>query len=184
MLCAQVDYPAAGGVEIRIFKEYCLRHPRNKTRALCEAFLLEFGDQVQQAFIYGDASGNRNDTREARNDYQIATAALRKIVSGRSLRVQSSNPSVRKRILFANAIFEGKIRQVRVLIDAGCHNLINDLLLVKEDANGNKAKTRTKENGISFEQYGHTSDAFDYLITTVLQREFQNFAKLLTSVNG
>ena len=77
------------------------------------------------------------------------------------------------------AIFEGKVPGVEIVIDKGCYNLINDLLYIKEDANGGKVKQRQTENGVSFEQYGHTSDALEYLVTTVVEKQFHDFERLL-----
>lgn len=178
-LAAQCQYVESGALQIRIFKEYCLKHPRNKTQAVCEAWAMDFGDKTQEVFIYGDASGSKRDTRAAQSDYDIAVNTLRRWVSARSKRVQRSNPEVRKRVLFLCAIFEGKIPGVEIVIDRNCHNLIQDLLLIKEDANGGKVKEKASENGVTFEKLGHTSDAIEYLITTVCAGQFKTFEKLL-----
>lgn len=155
LLAAQCVYDDAGALEIRVFREYCYRHPRNSTKAVCEGFLLEYGDRVNEVFYYGDASGNKRDTRAAVSDYDIAAATLRAKVSGRSNRVQRSNPEIRKRVLFLCGIFENRVPGVRLVIDKSCGNLINDLLYIKQDANGGKVKERATENGVSFEKYGH-----------------------------
>lgn len=179
MLAAQCQYLEDGSLQVRIFKEYCLKHPRNKTRDVCEAFLLDFSDQVSEVFIYGDASGNRRDTRAAISDYDIALMALKSKTSSRSYRVQRSNPEIRKRVLFLCAIFENRIPGLRIVIDRNCYNLINDLLYIKQDANGGKVKQTATENGVRYEQYGHTSDAFEYLITTIAASQFRDFERLI-----
>lgn len=178
MLAVQCQYDDEG-LEIRVFREYCLKHPRNTTRAVCEAFLVEYGAAVSEVFYYGDASGNKRDTRAAQSDYEIAAATLRSKISGRSNRVQRSNPEVRKRVLFLCSIFEGKVPGVRVTIDRGCQNLINDLLYIKQDANGGKVKQKATESGVSYERYGHTSDALEYLITKVCEQQFRAFANIM-----
>lgn len=179
MLAAQCRYLKDGTLQIRIFKEYCLKHPRNKTRDVCEAFLLDHGKQVNEIFIYGDASGNRRDTRAALSDYDIALQALKSKTSARSYRVQRSNPEIRKRVLFLCGIFENRIPGLEVVIDRNCYNLVNDLLYIKQDANGGKVKQTATENGVRFEMYGHTSDALEYLITTVAAAQFRDFERLL-----
>lgn len=179
MLAAQCKYLDDGTLQIRIFKEYCYKHPRNKTRDLCEGFLMEYGDKIANVFIYGDASGNKRDTRAAQSDYDIAAQVLRAKFSSRSYRVQKSNPEIRKRVLFLCYIFEGRMPGVQIVIDKRCYNLINDLLYIKSDANGAKVKERATENKVSFEKYGHTSDALEYLVTTVCAKQFQSFEKLL-----
>ena len=179
LIAAQCAYKDDGTLQIRVFKEYCLKHPRNKTQDVCEAFLLDNSDRISEVFIYGDASGTRRDTRSAMSDYDIAMQVLRAKVSNRSYRVQRSNPEIRKRVLFLCAIFDGRVPGVEILIDRQCYNLINDLLYIKQDANGGKVKQTTTENGVRFEQYGHTSDALEYLITTVAEKQFHNFERLL-----
>jgi len=165
-------------LKIKILKEYCLKHPRSTTQSLCEAFLIDW-PTVQGIYIYGDASGNKRDTRAAKSDYEIAANVLRSKISSKSMRVQKSNPEIRKRVLFLCAIFEGKIPGVEIEVDADCYNLIQDLQHVKTDANGGKLKEKVTVNGVNYEKYGHTSDALEYLVTTVLQSVFKNFEKLL-----
>ena len=165
-------------LKIKILKEYCLKHPRSTTQSLCEAFLIDW-PTVQGVYIYGDASGNKRDTRAAKSDYEIASNVLRSKISSKSMRVQKSNPEIRKRVLFLCAIFEGKIPGVEIEVDADCYNLIQDLQHVKTDANGGKLKEKVTVNGVTYEKYGHASDALEYLVTTVLQSVFKNFEKLL-----
>lgn len=179
MLAAQCQYLENGNLQIRIFKEYCLKHPRNKTRDVCEAFLMDFSDRINEVFIYGDASGNKRDTRASQSDYEIALQALKSKASSRSYRVQRSNPEIRRRVLFLCSIFENRIPGIEVVIDRNCYNLINDLLYIKQDANGGKVKQTATENGVRYEQYGHTSDALEYLITTVAASQFRDFERLL-----
>ncbi len=179
MLAAQCVYLMDGTLQIRIFKEYCLKHPDSTTKTLCNRFLLDFGPRVNQVFIYGDASGSKRDTREAMSDYRIAETALKSKWGNRSNRVQTSNPQVRKRVLFLCAIFEGKIPGIEIVIDKGCYNLIQDMLMVKSDANGGKLKQRVTENGVSFEKWGHTSDALEYLVTSLCPAQFKDFEKLI-----
>jgi len=178
LLAAQCQY-IDNLLQIRIVKEYCLKHPKSTTQIVCEAFLTDFGQHINQVYIYGDASGTKRDTRAAKSDYDIALNVLRAKTNNNSMRVQKSNPQIRKRVLFLCAIFEGKIPGVEVLIDQNCFNLIQDLLYIKQDANGGKLKEKATENGVTFERYGHTSDSLDYLCTTILKNEFANFERLL-----
>lgn len=179
MLAAQCQYLADGTLQIRVFQEYCLRHPRNKTQSLCEAFALDFGPRTREVFIYGDASGSKTDTREAKSDYDIAKGALKTWWSSRSSRVQRSNPEVRKSVLFLCAIFERRVPGVEIVIDRGCYNLILDMQLCKQDANGGILKERTTVNGVGFEKNGHCADALRYLVTTICANQFKAFEKLL-----
>jgi hypothetical protein len=72
---------------------------------------------------------------------------------------------------------------VELIIDRDCYHLIQDLLYIKQDANGGVLKQRVTEGGVSFERYGHTSDALRYLITTILKNDYRRFEKLISG-NG
>lgn len=39
-------------------------------------------------------------------------------------------------------------------------------------------KVRVTENGVSFEKYGHTSDALDYIVTKVCETKFRDFERI------
>ena len=183
LLVAQCRYKEDGTLQISILKEYCLKNPRSTTQALCEDFLIDWADKIDKVYIYGDASGNKRDTRAARSDYQIAKAALWTKADSNSLRIQAQNPEVRKSVLFLCAIFEGRVPGVELIIDRDCYHLIQDLLYIKQDANGGVLKQRVTEGGVSFERYGHTSDALRYLVTYILKSQYKRFEKLLSS-NG
>ena len=113
------------------------------------------------------------------SDYDIAMNALRSKVSNKANRVQRSNPEVRKAVLFMNALLEGKIPGAELVIDKGCSETVKDLLYIKEDANGGKVKQKKTENGVTFEELGHTSDSLTYLCVTLLKNQFSAFEKLL-----
>ncbi len=179
LVCAQCVYLEDRTLQIRFFSEICLKHPRSTTKASCEQFLTDWGQVVSSVYIYGDATGNKRDTREQKSDFEIAANTLRAITSDRSLRVLRSNPTPRKRVAFLRAIFEGKIPKVQVVIDKSCENLIKDFVHIKQDANAGKLKEKKTVDGVQFEPYGHTSDAAESLIVTILKTEFSNFEKLL-----
>jgi hypothetical protein len=170
-------------LEIRVLKEYCLEHPRATTQAVSEQFLVDWGERIDQVYIYGDASGNKRDTRAAKSDYEIAKQVLYQKTGHNSLKVQTQNPEVRKSVLFLCAIFEGKIPGVELVIDSDCTNLIKDLINVKTDANGGILKEKATAGGVTYERYGHTSDALRYLITTILKNDYRRFEKLISG-NG
>ena len=184
MIVCQCMYKTDGTLQIHILKEYCLKPPRSTTKALCEQFIVDWSHSVSKVFLYGDASGSKTDTREAKSDYEIAKEALYEFIDSNSMRIRTANPDVRKSVLFLCALFEGKIPGVEIFIDPACENLIIDLIQVKQDANGGIKKETAKEGGVTFEKYGHTSDALRYLIITLLKNEFKIFEKLLSANNG
>lgn len=165
------------GYTLQQFDELCLEHPRNNTPALATAIREKYADFNPTLFFYGDASGNKRDTRGTETDYTIVARELKSFLVHGSDRTERRNPPVLRRRDFINAIFAGKIPGVGVLIGEHCRNQVNDMLNLKEDANGHKLKEKAKDpnSGITFEKYGHTSDSLDYAITAIFRREFERF---------
>jgi hypothetical protein len=104
---------------------------------------------------YGDASGNKRDTRTANTDYRIVEGHMRDFVNERSNRTWRMNPNVKKRLEFINLILAGLMPKVKVYINPKCTVMISDLAKVKVDANGDKAKEMDTVDGIRFQKYGH-----------------------------
>ena len=61
--------------------------------------------------------------------------------------------------------------------------MIQDLTYVKTDANGGILKEKATTNGVTYEKYGHTSDALRYFLTTLLKSEYRSFEKMLSGHN-
>lgn len=170
----QIQYTQSG-IKIGCIDEFCLEHPENTTGKLCDAILGKYGSKVETIYYYGDASGNKRDTRQKLTDYDIIRQNFVKYLNPQSNRVFRSNPSVSNRGEFINEVLKG-VFQVSVLIDGNCKETIIDFQNVKQDANGAKLKEKTKNKaGVSFEKYGHTSDTADYLLIKVLHQHFQKF---------
>lgn len=176
--CWQIEEGAR--TVFRCFDEICLPNPRNTTEALCQEFSRRWSEQIKQGgqtvFFYGDASGNRQDTRSKLTDYAIVKRELRPLLNNFSDRTLNRNPSVSKRRDWINNILDGKY-PIDFVIDDGCQNTIADYVYLKQDKNGKKLKevVTDPQTRVSYEKYGHTSDTGDYLLTTVLSNEFERF---------
>lgn len=159
---------------INIFDEFCLPHPKNSTRQLCKEIKNKYSLK-SGVFFYGDASGNKADTRSEYNDYDIVTQELFEFITNGSNRVDSSNPPILKRRDFENDILRGEIKNIVIRIHPRCVNLIADLSSLKQDQNGKKLKKKTRDplTGVSYEINGHTSDCLDYLVCGVAKKEFE-----------
>ena len=96
-----------------------------------------------------------------------------------SLRVQKSAPPVVMRGNFINTIFDVGYDGIVIEVDSRCTNTTNDYLYLKEDSDGTKKKEKAKDpsTGISYERFGHTSDANDYFICTVFANDFINYQR-------
>jgi phage terminase large subunit len=161
---------------IDIFDEFCLSHPKNSTGTLCDEIANRYnlGGGV---FYYGDASGSKADTRSEYNDYDIVRQRLGQYLSNYSDKIEKSNPPILKRRDFINDILKGEIPSIRIRIAPRCYNLINDMMSLKQDANGKKLKTKVTDpiTRVSYEDKGHCSDCLDYLVTGVFRKQFDSF---------
>lgn len=177
----QVMNRADGTTEVRNLKEYCLKAPNNTIEAVCRAFLRDYGDKCSAGFFYyGDASGkNRQPTEVLRDYFSIVERELDEVIFMNSRRLLRQNPRHRSlgkgtlgRREFINGLLAGR-HNVKIMIDPECKETIADYSFLLEDANGAKLKQIVRENGISFEKYGHTSDADDAILCYL----FGNYAK-------
>lgn len=154
--------------------EICTESPKNNTSSLCSEFKRLYRRHEAGLFIYGDPSGKHEDTRTeyGHNDYKIISKELEQFKP--SFRISRKAPSVVLRGKFINEIFEGRIKNLSIFVSKECKNTILDYNFVKEAEDGTKAKIRFKDpvTKVSFEKYGHTSDANDYFLTSIFAKEF------------
>jgi hypothetical protein len=148
--------------------------PRNTTRGTCQEFMRLYQNHPGGLFIYGDPSGFNRDTRseEGHNDYYIIEQELRKYHP--SLRVAVSHPSVKMRGNFINSVFESNIYGLEFWIGSKCVKSIEDFMFIKEDSDGTKLKEKTKDigTGVTYEKWGHLSDADDYFFCEAFNKEY------------
>jgi phage terminase large subunit len=167
------------GLNAYQINEICLKTPRNTTADTCKEFAAQYFNHEAGLFIYGDPAGKHEDTRSEKgfNDYTIIERELKSFKPER--RVSSSAPSVVMRGRFINAVFAGEIEGLSLTISDKCTNTIADYNFVKESAEGTKAKNKTRDTmtKVSFEKYGHTSDANDYFIIFAFKAQFDTFVK-------
>ncbi|GAB4129558.1 MAG: hypothetical protein Fur0027_14470 [Raineya sp.] len=165
------------GKHARQIDEICLTSPRNNTYALCREFKRKYQGHTAGLFIYGDPSGKHADTRNQKgyNDFTIIASELKDFKP--SLRIAPKAPAVVMRGNFINAILEQNFADISILIDEKCKNTLADYLYLKESADGTKHKEKTQENGVSFEKYGHCSDANDYFLCEAFKNEFNRYLR-------
>lgn len=158
-------------------REFQTKSPINTTKGVCNEFKRAFPAHDAGLFIYGDPSGNSEDTRSEKghNDYSVIKQELK--VYKPSLRVFSAHPSVVMRGNFINTTFEGNIAGLELLIGDNCPLSIADYLYLKEDSDGTKLKAKAKDmsTGVSYEKYGHLSDGDDYFICMAFAAEYAKY---------
>jgi phage terminase large subunit len=167
----------AVGKDARQIAEICSPSPHNSTPAICKEFIRQYPYHVSGLFIYGDPSGRHEDTRQEKgyNDFRIIQEKLDQYHP--SMRVPSKAPAVVMRGKFINAIFEKDYEGITATIDPDCTYTIKDYNNLKEAPDGTKAKIKekNKQTGVSYEKYGHTSDANDYFLCEYFSKEFDYY---------
>jgi phage terminase large subunit len=158
--------------------EICLEHPLNNTPSAAKRVRSLYNKHTGGVHIYGDPSGASRDTRSesGRNDFTIIFDELRSL--NPINRVQPSAPNIINRGQWINSIFDNDDPTVfRIRFAEKCVVTIDDFQLCKTAADGKKSKKRitNKMTGVSFEQYGHATDACEYLFTTLFESAFRDF---------
>lgn len=165
--------------EARMVDEICLPTPNNTTEKTCKAFIERYSNHSSGIFIYGDPSGNREDTRSEKghNDFKIIEIALRQFRPQN--RVLKLAPSVEMSAQWINSIFYRNEGGISIFINEKCQKAIDDFLYVKEASDGTMAKPKTKneETGVTYEKYGHISDSFRYFMVSAFYSEYIQYQK-------
>lgn len=156
-------------MEIRFYREYCMKSPFNSTEAVCDFWRRDHEKEDPNIFFYGDASGkNRIPGLGSLTNFKIIKDALSRYVHNSSdrVRVPNVNPLTRRDLV--NDIMAGKYPDVEVIFDEEMVNTVKDFETVKLGKDG-KIKKRVKdpETGESYESVGHTSDCVDYILAEV-----------------
>ncbi|MGL6137330.1 MAG: hypothetical protein ACRC2M_08560, partial [Planktothrix sp.] len=151
----------------------------NSVRKTCQTFLNSDFGKSQQAnvLIYGDYSGKAHTA----NDERLFDIVFQEFKQA-GLRFQDMvkpNPPISLRGDFINEILEKNYQEIELIIDEQCNETIKDLTSIKKAQDGTKhiPKEKDKKTGLSYEKFGHTSDAQDYFICEAFKTEFEEFTK-------
>lgn len=141
-----------------IAKEFCEMHKHRANRLV---------------YLYGDASGMAGDTRSRTNDFDIIRGVLETEGFEVVYRIPRANPAVQNRGQWLSGVLGG-VRSVVVRINRTAAGLIEDMSYTKIAADGgkHKQKVRDPETKITYEKYGHYSDAFDYLMCEAFSDDY------------
>jgi len=162
------------GKEIRMIDEIAGINPNNTVKAVCAEIVRKYNTHTSGMFVYGDATAQKEDTKleKGHNFYKIILDYLAQFrpVS----RVLKSNPSVVMRGNWINTVLEKQLGGVRVVIGEHCRLAINDLILLKEAADGTKNKEMDTDpkTKVRYQKYGHFTDLFDYVMCSAFSHEF------------
>lgn len=167
--------------EIRQVREMPCKEPDNNAIKAARKVIawLESIKYKDVLFVYGDPSAQARSTEDVNNasffDKFIETLrAAGFIVIDR---VGRSAPQVAASVNFINDIYEIQFGGWSIVIGDTCKVSIDDYITVKSDENGKMVKTKIKDKvtGITFEPFGHFSDAKRYFITQLLKADFDKY---------
>ena len=165
------------GLEVWQIDEIALKKPYNKIKSVCKELARRYRFHKSGVFIYGDATSRKDDTKiEAGMNF--FNLALRYLATFKPMkRVPKSNPSIVMRGNFINALFEGEIEGASATIGDKNELTIGDMTNVLEDSDGKKLKIKVKDakTGVTFEPWGHLSDANDYFLTWYFKAQFRAY---------
>lgn len=175
----QIEY--VDSIKIRQVDEIAAESPHNTARKSAlhvVAKCRELG--VDRIYLHGDASTRHantiDDQKRSFLDLVISTLQAEGIEVIDC--VGKQNPSVPMTGEFINAIFDEIIPDIRIIIGEHCTISIEDYMSVQKDENGAILKTKVK-NKITmqtYEEHGHLSDTFRYVIADLVREQFLLFS--------
>ena len=173
------------GKQVMMIDEIAGENPRNTVKEVCKEFKRRYHAHTSGLFVYGDATANKEDTKleKGYNFYRIILEELKEFRP--ASRVMRSNPSVVMRGNWINTVLEKELGGIRVVINEECKKMINDLVNLKEAADGTKLKEMESDpkTKIRYQKVGHFSDLFDYLMVSAFAGEFDLFQRGGTNIS-
>ena len=165
------------GNELRLIDEITGISPNNTVERVCQEFERRYFSHNAGLFIYGDATANKEDTKieKGMNFYSLVMNNLKKYHP--TNRVIQSNPSVAMRGKWINTMLEKDT--VKVVISETCKHTINDMLMVKEKADGGKLKEEKTDpkTKVRYQCVGHFSDILDYIMVSAFKNEYTEYQR-------
>lgn len=171
----------SNGCDIRQIDEICAESPNNTVRKSAKLVAKRLKELApEKVFIHGDASTRaaNNIDDEKRSFLDLFIDTLQKEGVEVVDCVSTKNPSVPMSGEFINAIFDHILPGLDITIGENCKTSIEDYMSVQKDVNGAILKTKVK-NKITmqtYEEHGHLSDTFRYIVTDVMREQFLLFS--------
>jgi hypothetical protein len=165
------------GQSVRMISEIAGVTPQNTVKGVCNEFIRLYPNHKAGLFVYGDATAQKADTK-LENGYNFFRLIIDYLKDYRpQLRVLKANPSVTMRGMWINTILEKQINGINIGIDPSCKRTINELVLLKEAADGTKLKEMETDpkTKVRYQKVGHFSDLLDYMLCFAFANEFQQY---------
>lgn len=155
------------------------RSPNNSIKWVTNEFKRRYPNHTSGLFIYGDATSQKGDVKQEEGHDLFRLIKNNLTEYNPSIRVNPSNPSVKARLDFINAVFESNNGGISFMINSKLHDAVMDFEQTKEASDGTKDKKTVRDpmTGVSYQPYGHISDCFDYMICYAFKSEFERFKR-------
>lgn len=166
------------GKKLYQIDEICINDEKESSIIVAlRGFRRKYKDHYLLVYIIGDATGKKNDSAHEKgfNNYSIVQKELEMFKW--EMMVPTANPSVIARGQFTNEIFANNYSGIEFCINEKCKNTINDFLYLKADYDGTIKKeiVKNKDNGKTYEKYGHCSDSATYILCQVFANIFSKW---------
>lgn len=176
-----LDIHQGEGNKVWQIDEICLPDPRNTLDHTLKEFHRRYPPNGNTIFIYGDATSKKADVKlqKGKNFYTLIENFLREKGYDTQNRVTSSNPNVEVRINWINKIFRENLDGIGISIDQDCVKTIADFKYLKQDSDGTKFKEKVKHpvTKVTYEKYGHNTDANEYFYCVYFSKSFRKYSK-------
>jgi len=157
-----------------------LPDPRNRVLDACNEFKQRYPvGRVKGLFLYGDRTSIKEDTKLAKGENFYTKINQHLADYSPRLRMQSVNPSVAQSGGFINEIYRNCFENITIFVNDKCKKSLFDYQYALEDSDGTikKSKKTNPVTKVSFEEFGHCSDAKRYFLTVAFATEYQNYLR-------
>lgn len=176
-----LDIHQVEGKRAEQIDEICLEDPRNTLGETLKDFKKRYPNNGNTVFIYGDATSKKADAKleKGKNFYTIIENSLKASGYTTTRRVPKSNPNVEIRGNWLNKVFDEELDGIEIIIGDKCIKTIADYNYLKQASDGTKHKEKAKHpvTKVTYEKYGHNTDANDYFYTYIFSDSFDKFRK-------
>ncbi len=167
------------GMSVRQIDEICLKDPENTLSHTMSEFRRRYANNGTTVFIYGDATSKKQDVKleKGKNFYTLIENDLKSNGYNYVNRVSKSNPNVSIRCNWINEVFRTGLGGIDFMIDSDCTYSLSDFKYLKMASDGTKHKEKTKHpvTKVTYEKYGHNTDATEYFLCEYFHKEFYTY---------
>lgn len=160
--------------------EICLKDPCNTIKHTINEFRRRYEPNGMTVFVYGDATSKKADVKLEKgvNFFVLIENELIKYGYNVIRRVPSKNPNVELRCNWYNEVLNGH-DGIEVSFSDNCIKTISDYKYLKQSSDGSKHKEKEKNaiTGVTYEKYGHNTDANDYFFTMYFYNSFSAYGR-------